>query len=109
MPQEIAEHIEVQEDPLPEYCKYRDEGCELFPSCLNCPLSRCIYDEPGGVKGVRKRRRDGEILRLFYEGQKTADLAKRFGISRRTVERAVTKGKLQPLPIPQETTKWNRV
>lgn len=89
MLQETTEHIEIDDDPLPEYCHYRDDGCELFPSCLNCPLPRCIYDEPDGVKGAKKRLRDGEIIRLFHEGQKTTELAKRFGISQRTVQRAV--------------------
>ncbi len=32
----------------PEYCHYRDEGCDLAESCLNCPFEQCIYDEPGG-------------------------------------------------------------
>ncbi len=35
-------------DLPPEYCHYRDEGCEFADSCLNCPLTECIYDEPGG-------------------------------------------------------------
>ncbi len=37
------QHIEL--DLPPEYCHYRDEGCEFADSCLNCPLSRCIYDD----------------------------------------------------------------
>ncbi|MFC2011982.1 hypothetical protein ACFLVU_02510 [Chloroflexota bacterium] len=36
-------------DLPPEYCHYRDEGCDLAESCLNCPFARCVYDEPGGI------------------------------------------------------------
>lgn len=25
---------------------YRDEGCDLFASCLTCPLHRCRYELP---------------------------------------------------------------
>ena len=32
---------------LPERYPYRDEGCEVSPSCLKCPLPQCKYDEPG--------------------------------------------------------------
>ena len=61
--------LELSRDELdlpPEYCKYRDEGCEFAKSCLNCPLPRCIYDEPGGKQRWRKGQRDREIVRLFY-------------------------------------------
>ena len=39
---------EAEPDLPPEYCHYRDEGCEFFESCLNCPLAQCIYDIPRG-------------------------------------------------------------
>ena len=29
-----------QLDLRPEFCQYRDEGCELAGSCLNCPFAR---------------------------------------------------------------------
>ena len=34
-------------DPRPEHVDYRDEGCELAPECLACPLPRCRHDDPG--------------------------------------------------------------
>ena len=36
----------IRKEALPEYAAYQDTGCELAPSCLNCPLARCKYDEP---------------------------------------------------------------
>ncbi len=53
-------------DVLPEYCRYRDEGCELFSSCLDCPLPRCTEDIPRGKQRHKKERRNKEILKLFY-------------------------------------------
>ena len=78
------------QDQLPEHCQYRDEGCELAPSCLNCPFATCIYDEPGGRQHFARRLRDKEILRLFtIEKQGVAELAALFSISQRTVQRAL--------------------
>ncbi|MFH0769531.1 MAG: helix-turn-helix domain-containing protein [Chloroflexota bacterium] len=79
-------------DLPPEYCRYRDEGCELASSCLECPFTRCIYDEPGGKQRWLKRLRAREMLRLFTaEGKGTKELALMFGVSRRTVQRALKK------------------
>ena len=33
-------------DLLPEEFPYEDKGCELFPSCLNCPFPDCLKEEP---------------------------------------------------------------
>ena len=77
-------------DLPPEYCRYRDEGCELASSCLNCPLPRCIYDQPRGRQRWLKRQRDSKIVRLFTtEGKDAKELASMFGISQRTVQRAL--------------------
>ena len=40
----------VREDALPENQDFRDTGCSLSPRCLDCPLPRCRYDEPGGAR-----------------------------------------------------------
>ena len=77
-------------DLPPEYCRYRDEGCEFADSCLNCPLPVCIYEEPGGKRRLLKRRRAREMARLFTdEGKGIKELAQMFGISQRTVQRAL--------------------
>jgi hypothetical protein len=83
--------LEPDDDPLPEHCHYRDEGCELAESCLNCPFSRCIYDEPGGKQHFVKTLRDREIRRRYRSGSSLRELAALFGISQRTVHRALKK------------------
>ncbi len=78
------------QDLLPEYCHYRDEGCELADSCLGCPLPHCVYDEPRGKQHLFKERRDREIARLFSGGGRgIKELAAMFGLSRRTIQRAL--------------------
>ena len=78
----------IRDDALPEQIRYRDEGCDLSPSCLNCPLPRCRYDQPGGVRRLRTLGRDEEIVRLRRSERVPIDvLARRFGVSRRTVFR----------------------
>ena len=77
-------------DLPPEFCHYKDEGCELAESCLNCPFDECVYDKPGGKQRWLKKARTTEIARLFTsEGKGIKELAGMFGISRRTVQRAL--------------------
>ena len=78
--------MNLEQDVLPEQCRYQDEGCDVFPSCLNCPFPQCRYDEPGR-RHKRKELRNGEMLRLLGEGQGVKELAQLFGVSKRTVYR----------------------
>ncbi len=81
---------QVRSDALPEHQEYRDEGCDLFVSCLRCPLLRCRYDVPGGVRTLLNRERDHQIRMLRDESHLTVDeIAARFMVSRRTVFRAL--------------------
>ncbi len=81
---------DMELDLPPEYCHYRDGGCDLAESCLHCPFPRCVYEEYGGKQHWLKRSRDREIVRLFTtEGKAIKELAQIFGISQRTVQRAL--------------------
>jgi hypothetical protein len=53
--------FETVEDLLPEHVRYRDEGCELFPSCLSCPLPQCRYDGPER-RQMAKELRNEEVV-----------------------------------------------
>ena len=84
----------VRADALPEFTRYRDEGCDFHPSCLTCPLPRCRYDEPGGVRALLNSGRDREILHLRRrQGLAVETLAQRYGVSRRTVFRILQREK----------------
>jgi len=100
----IEDLFQTQDGKLdlpPEYCHYQDDGCELATaylgyksSCLNCPFPKCIYDQPRGRQHWLKRQRDREIVRLFnVEGKRVKELALSFGVSQRTVQRALKRAK----------------
>ena len=102
--EKVNNFVEDDNDKLdlpPEYCHYQDEGCKLATAhlgyksnCLNCPFSQCIHDEPGGRQRCAKRLRDQEIARLFHtKGKGPKELALMFGLSRRTIQRALKRVK----------------
>ena len=77
-----------QGDILPEQTKYRDDGCDVHPSCLTCPLERCRYRGPG-VCAVSSLRTATGNDPAPDEGMGIDDLAGKFGVSRRTVFRVI--------------------
>lgn len=76
-------------DLPPEYCHYRDEGCEFAESCLKCPFDQCLFDKPRGRQRWLKAERNREIERLFTGGWGMKELAWMFGLSQRTIQRAL--------------------
>lgn len=76
-------------DALPEYIDYQDTGCDLYPSCLNCPLPRCRYDSPGGARAMLRVGRDAAIVAGYRRGKGVDELARMFAVSRRTVFRVL--------------------
>jgi len=88
----VEELFGDERDLPPEFCRYRDEGCDLAASCLSCPFPQCIYEQPGGRQHWLKAMRNREIIRLFTkEGKEIKELALMFGVSTRTVQRALGK------------------
>ena len=90
----------VRSDTLPEHSTYRDGGCEVCKSCLECPLPMCRYDDPGWLQRESRRSRDEAILRARREeGLAVPVVATRFGVSTRTVHRIIqTGGATRKLP-----------
>ena len=81
-------------DLPPEYCRYQDDGCDLASSCLDCPFPHCIYEQPRGRQRWLKKSREREMIRLFTTGGKgIKELAVIFGVSQRTVQRALKRAK----------------
>jgi hypothetical protein len=74
---------------LPDEYPYRDNGCELFPSCLDCPFPECIKEEPWGKERFLKRRRAERMVELKGEGKSLGEIARIFEVSTRTVQRAL--------------------
>jgi hypothetical protein len=87
---ELRDNVETGIDLPPEFCHYRDEGCDLAESCLDCPFDECVFDEPGGIQRKMKKERNTEMARMYRdEGKDVRELAEKFGVSRRTVQRAL--------------------
>lgn len=82
----------VRKDMLPENAAYADTGCDLFASCLRCPLARCRYDEPpGGLRRLIAEARDREIalIRKRYHAPINA-LAATYKLTRRSIFRILS-------------------
>jgi hypothetical protein len=79
----------LEGDLLPEHMNYRDDGCEVSPTCLNCPLPVCRYEVPGGLAALQRRPRDAELLALHMHGAGIDRLCDQFGLSRRSVFRII--------------------
>ena len=69
------------------------QGCDLYPLCLECPLPRCVYEEPGGEKRALREKRNGEIRRLFQKGIGVEELAFAFHLSFRSIYRITGDGR----------------
>ncbi len=98
---ENTPNLDIALDLPPEYVRYQDEGCELDGSCLNCHLPLCIYDEPRGKQHWLKDQRDGRIIKLFSRGKKVSELAAIFGVSQRTIQRALKRSVTHPDLYPE--------
>ena len=69
---------------------FKDDGCEVAPACLGCPLSKCKYDDPDWYRFWRKRGRFlavGEAI--DQERLSEEEAAHRFRVGMRTVQRAL--------------------
>lgn len=62
---------------------YHDHGCDISPSCLECPLARCKYDEPG----IAYVSSSEQVAELRQQGLSVSAIAKQLGISERSVYR----------------------
>lgn len=80
---------------LPENYDYTDTGCDLAPSCLECPLALCKYDDPNWGRRNRTAMRDQEIVRLRGQGLKVSQIAKIVKTSERTVYRVALREGIQ--------------
>lgn len=75
-------------DAVPEFYHYEDTGCEVSRSCLNCPLSRCKYDDPVWFQRHRRMARDLKVWQAIQRDDLTADqAADRFSVTVRTIFR----------------------
>ena len=60
-----------------------DTGCDVSKLCQTCPLVRCRYEEPNGIRSARNIPRNAEILALMEVGITYRDVVQRYGLSKR--------------------------
>jgi hypothetical protein len=70
---------------MSEIAHWRDDGCEIAPKCLECPLPACRYDLPPKRAGALMR--EAQLRALLAEGLTPDEAAVKMGVSRRTVFR----------------------
>lgn len=83
------------EDPLPEHAVYEDRGCgNGCVRSLECPFERCRFDDPLLWQRMERDQRDQRIVTARAQDGLTVEaLAARFGVSRRTVHRALSRAR----------------
>ena len=79
--------IPARADALVENAVYQDDGCDIAPKCLECPLPQCRYDLPQGAYTLKIERRIGEARDLLAAGRSVDEVAEELGVSRRTIFR----------------------
>ena len=77
---------------------FLDAGCEVSPSCLTCPLSRCKHDAPEWYGWHVRRARDYRVWEAVRRlGLSTREAANRFKTTPRTIYRIAERVKVQDL------------
>ncbi len=59
-------------------------GCTVFDDCLECPLPKCVYDEPLSMQLAKSKL--GELFELFEEGWSYDKIARHTGSTYGTVK-----------------------
>lgn len=84
---------------------YADNGCEVAHTCLECPLSRCKFDDMAWFTAYRRLARDFRIADAIHsEGLSVREAAQRFSVTPRTIFRVLNRCRraMQEL-TPEET------
>ena len=84
----------VEPEPDVEVPYHPDDGCQYAPRCLECWLPACALDAADAMEIARLTREEtdrrwAEIRAAAQDGATQTELMARFGVSRRTVQRAL--------------------
>ena len=79
----------TRNNPTHNNIEFKDDGCELAPSCLSCPLEFCKYDDPYQTERVVYSDRRLKILALKAKGLTTTSINRITGISKGVIRRIV--------------------
>jgi hypothetical protein len=93
-----------------EYVNWKDEGCDLYPACLECSLARCVEDEPRGRQKRTFEARNEVMRQMRRQGMSVREIAAVFALGVRAVQRIVQKKKIPntKIQIPNKGRKGKR-
>lgn len=77
-------------DFYPEHMDWEDTGCDLHPACLTCPFPVCRHDTENGMHAYLRGAQALEMTRLRTLGKSAKDIAAKFGVTERSVHRALS-------------------
>ena len=67
-----------------------EDGCEHGgPSCLECPLPACVFDEPNSVRRQKRDARYREYVEALGRGMTVEEVCRAYEVMERTVYRAL--------------------
>ena len=74
-----------------------ESGCNLYASCLRCPLPRCQFDEPIRLTSTSQRRTQQAELRASIRSDLAANMTwdaiqAKYGCSRGLISNAKAEG-----------------
>ena len=76
----------------PGIVHYADTGCEVARTCLECPLSRCKFDDMAWFNSYRRLARDFHIATAIHsEGLSIKEAAQRYSVTPRTIFRILNR------------------
>lgn len=76
----------------PSIDHYADTGCEVARTCLECPLSRCKFDDMAWFTTYRRLARDFRVAAAIHsEGLSIKEAAQRFSVTPRTIFRILNR------------------
>ncbi len=87
MPKHLGETRPRLWDEIPP-----DDGCELAPKSLECPLPRCKHDDPRGYLRHLQQQKDTQNLEAMEQrGLSVDEAANIFGVTTRTIFRVTSR------------------
>jgi len=75
----------------PTYNQYPDKGCNVSPSCFDCPLARCKHDDPAQYRQWLSNLKDSQAYQSRMQGAMIHVIAEQLGITERTVFRQLAR------------------
>ena len=78
----------MRRDALPEWVSYTDDGCDVAPRCVECPLEECKYVVSSKQRWeLRNGERNALIRAAAASGAKRQEIAAAAGLNLRTIHK----------------------